>query len=200
MENNSIQTNPASNIAESEEKINEGFLKIHENNNIDYKVLAIEKLDTERKAMKPGANTAVGVMYIETCNALRSFCEQNDLFAEVLYKTKRTFADCMEEVAKNPGRGISDIDAYRRAVQFYFPNAQIEFLMNITLEGEAPDDAYIQQESKKKKESASKPKTEKKPAKRTTEKTSAQKKEATKRSETSKKEKSSPTTMQLSLF
>ena len=33
---------------------------------------------------------------------------------------------------------ISDLDAYRRAVQFYFPNAEVEFVMNVKLTGAAP--------------------------------------------------------------
>ena len=129
--------------------------------------------------MHPTNNTAIGIMYIETANALINFCEQNELFAEILYKTRRTFADCMEVVAKNHGKGISDIDAYRRAVQFYFPNAQIEFLMNITINGDAPDEKYISKESKKKEKPAKQkttPKKEKPVTKQEIKKEAAQKK------------------------
>ena len=44
-----------------------------------------------------------------------------------------TFEDCMKAVAKNCGSGISDLDAYGRAVQFYFPTAAIRFQMTIDL-------------------------------------------------------------------
>ncbi len=157
----------------------------------DYKKLAIEKLDKERKAMNPSKNSAVGIMYIETANALINFCEQSKLFAEVLYKTKRSFADCMDVVAKNPGSGISDIDAYRRAVQFYFPNSQIEFLMNITL-GEAPDDKYITKESKKKEKPAKSKVVQKKEKQETKQKNKAK--------PVLKKKEPEPKNIQLSLF
>ena len=99
--------------------------------------------------MSSVTNKAIKIMYNEVVNVLRSFCSQNDKFAEIVYKTKRTFNDCMNEVAKNHGDGISDIDAYRRAVQFYFPNSQIEFLMQMTLTGEEPDEKYINKETPK---------------------------------------------------
>lgn len=199
METTKIPENSLNSVTENENGGKDTILKLPTAHQ-DYKKMAVEKLDAERKAMKPSANSAVGIMYIETANALRSFCEQNDMFAEVLFKTKRTFADCMEVVAKNPGNGISDIDAYRRAVQFYFPNAQIEFLMNITIAGDAPDEAYIQQEAPKKKTTSSKPKKDKKPADKAKEKTKATKKPESKTETPPKKEKPASTTMQLSLF
>ena len=66
------------------------------------------------------------------------FCEQNERFAEVVYKTKRTLSDCCAEIMKGCGQSISDIDVYRGAVRNYFPNADIDFHMTITLTGEAP--------------------------------------------------------------
>ena len=37
----------------------------------------------------------------------------------------------MASVAKDVGSSISDLDAYKKAVQFYFPGAEIEFQMKI---------------------------------------------------------------------
>ena len=47
----------------------------------------------------------------------------------------------MGEVAKGVGNSISDLDAYTKAVQFYFPGAAIRMQMSIDLIGAAGDDA-----------------------------------------------------------
>ena len=39
----------------------------------------------------------------------------------------------MKAVAKNCGSALSDLEAFRRAVQFYFPGADIRFRMEINL-------------------------------------------------------------------
>lgn len=187
MENTTLSTNSDTNISENETKSNEKIVQL--NFAGDYKKLAVEKLETERKAMKPSSTSAVGIMYNEVANVLRNFCSQDDKFAEVVYKTKRTFNDCMNEVAKNHGHGISDIDAYRRAIQFYFPNSQIEFLMKMTLTGEEPDEKYINKETPKpKSKSAAKPNN--KAAEKTAQKPTAKK----------EKKKQEPEIIQLSMF
>ena len=42
-----------------------------------------------------------------------------------------SFADCMTAVAKGVGSAISDVDAYKKAVQFYMPGADIVVQMQI---------------------------------------------------------------------
>ena len=44
-----------------------------------------------------------------------------------------SFPECMQAVAKGGGGSISDIEAYRKAVQFYFPGAEIETTMRVRL-------------------------------------------------------------------
>lgn len=65
--------------------------------------------------------------------ALINFCDQNIEFAQAIAESDKTFGDCMSAVAKNVGESISDIEAYRRAVQFYFLGADIEYTMTINL-------------------------------------------------------------------
>lgn len=43
----------------------------------------------------------------------------------------------MKAVAKDCGSCLSDLEAYRRAVQFYFPGAEIRMQMSIDLIGAA---------------------------------------------------------------
>lgn len=65
--------------------------------------------------------------------ALISFCKQESEFAQAILESKGSFRECMAAVAKDCGNSISDLEAYRRAVQFYFPGADIEFKMTIDL-------------------------------------------------------------------
>ena len=62
------------------------------------------------------------------------------MFAEVVYKTRRTLSDCCAEVMKGAGNCVSDIDVYRGIVRAYFPNADVRFLMNIEINGAAPSE------------------------------------------------------------
>ena len=72
-------------------------------------------------------------MMAEVRSALISFCKQESEFAQAILESKRSFKECMTAVAKDCGNSISDLEAYRRAVQFYFPGADIEFKMTIDL-------------------------------------------------------------------
>lgn len=121
-----------------------------ENNNInseiDIKTLAIDKINAEVENFTGGNKE--WVIFKPVAERLISFCEQNEKFAEVLYKTKRTLSDCCKECVKGCGNAISDIDVYTKAVKFYFPNATVR--MNITLDlGEAPTADYINKEPEK---------------------------------------------------
>ena len=98
--------------------------------------LAVEKIAAELKDFK-GDKYGMAVKK-HVAATITHFCEQNERFAEVVYKTKRTLSDCCAEIMKGCGTSISDIDVYRGAVRNYFPNADIDFHMTITLTGEAP--------------------------------------------------------------
>lgn len=98
--------------------------------------LAVEKIAAELKDFK-GDRYGMAVKN-HVASTITHFCEQNERFAEVVYKTKRTLSDCCAEIMKGCGTSISDIDVYRGAVRNYFPNADIDFHMTITLTGDAP--------------------------------------------------------------
>lgn len=94
------------------------------------KELAIKKLDTELAKLK--GQPAVEVMKQAVHDALVDFCRQDGEFAQAVYQGG-SFAACMEAVAKGVGTAISDLEAYRRAVQFYFPGADIRVQMSVNL-------------------------------------------------------------------
>lgn len=98
--------------------------------------LAVDKIAAELKDFK-GDRYGMAVKN-HVASTITHFCEQNERFAEVVYKTKRTLSDCCAEIMKGCGQSISDIDVYRGAVRNYFPNADIDFHMTITLTGDAP--------------------------------------------------------------
>ena len=70
--------------------------------------------------------------------ALLTFCEQDGEFAQAVVQGG-SFKDCMDAMAKVVCGSISDLEAYRRAVQFYFPGAEIRCEMTVDLIGKADE-------------------------------------------------------------
>lgn len=101
----------------------------------DYTAAAIAKIDAEEKAFK-GAWKAEQVKS-HVANTLRQFCKSDTRFAEVVVKTVRSLSECCAAVMDGTGNAISDLEVYKKAVQFYFPKADIEFQMLIHT-GEMP--------------------------------------------------------------
>lgn len=96
---------------------------------------AINKLTEENKKFK--GNKYASAMRTEVLHTLIGFCKQDEEFAQAVAQSDKTFSDCMDQVAKGVGNSISDIEAYRRAVNFYFPGATVNFVMKIDLIGAA---------------------------------------------------------------
>lgn len=95
---------------------------------------ALEKLGPKQvQAVKGQKEKAMAGAVAE---ALRSFCRQDAEFAQAVAQGG-SFADCMTAVAKGVGQSISDLDAYKKAVGFYFPGAKIQMQMTIDLIGDA---------------------------------------------------------------
>lgn len=97
---------------------------------MSWNIDAVQKLDGEYKDFKGDRYEAA--MKRPVLEALKNFCAQDEEFAQAVAQGG-SFADCMKAVAKNCGSSISDIEAYRRAVSFYFDGAQVEFQMKIVL-------------------------------------------------------------------
>lgn len=102
---------------------------------------ALEKLEREYKGGKYDRYAAV--MKQDVKNTIADFCRQDDEFAQAVAQGGH-FEDCMKAVAKGCSGGISDMTAYTRAVQFYFPGAEIRMQMTVDLAGAAgKQDDYI---------------------------------------------------------
>ena len=68
-----------------------------------------------------------------TLNALMEFCRQESEFAQAIMESSKTFSECCKSVVKGVGNSISDLEVYKKAVQFYFEGADIRFEMKIDL-------------------------------------------------------------------
>lgn len=89
-----------------------------------------EKLDRYGEAMKFAVK-----------EALLDFCGQEEEFAQAVVQGG-SFKDCMAAVGKKiKGNAISDLEAYKTAVEFYFPGAAVSMKMNIDLCGDASGEA-----------------------------------------------------------
>ena len=99
----------------------------------NWRTQALEKLDAEKKTVTGQKEKAMAGAVL---SAIKTFCEQEREFAQAVVQGG-SFAECMKKVAAGVGNSISDIDAYKKAVQFYFPGAQIRMQMSIDLIGNA---------------------------------------------------------------
>lgn len=94
---------------------------------------AVDKLASERNTISDKREKVMAPAVLET---LKTFCLQDQEFAQAVAQGG-SFSACMKAVADGVGNSISDLDAYKRAVQFYFPGAQIRMQMTIDLIGDA---------------------------------------------------------------
>jgi len=97
---------------------------------------ALDKLAAEKKNYKATGQHA-GAVKDAVYDALVGFVKQSGEFAQAVAQKDGTFSDCVAEVVKNCGSCLSDIEAYRRAVRYYFSGAEIHFNMTIDLIGVA---------------------------------------------------------------
>ena len=91
---------------------------------------AIDKLDSGEQSKF--SDKKQDAMKRAVHDALCEFCNQDYEFAQAVVQGG-SFADCMAAVAKGVGGSISDLEAYRRAVRFFFPGSDVVFQMKIAL-------------------------------------------------------------------
>jgi len=94
---------------------------------------ALKKLREGAKNVRGSKETAMKEAVRAT---LETFCTQDEEFAQAVVQGG-SFSDCMTAVAKGVGGHISDLEAYKKAVQFYFPGAEVRMQLTIDLIGSA---------------------------------------------------------------
>lgn len=91
-----------------------------------------EKLTAELTNAKLGRyETGVKDAVLRT---LCKFCEQNAEFKQAIEQSNKSFTDCLKATVKGvAGSSLEDLEVYKRAVAFYFPNADIKCTMTLDL-------------------------------------------------------------------
>ena len=112
-----------------------------------YGELAAEKIAKELKEFKGDRYGDAVKNFV--ASTLTNFCEQNERFAQVVYETEATLSDCCAKIMQKCGNHVSDIDVYRAAVRYYFPNAEVVFTMTIDATGDAPTQEQMAKPEKK---------------------------------------------------
>lgn len=102
---------------------------------------AAKKLESEWKSGK--FDRYASAMKNAVREALDGFCKQDGEFAQAVVQGG-TFEDCMKAVAKGCGSAISDLEAFRRAVRYYFPGADVKFHMTVNLCADVEAEAEAQ--------------------------------------------------------
>ncbi len=98
---------------------------------------ALDKLDDPKQKEGKKCQKANAV-FPSVLKTLKEFCKQDAAFADAVVKQSKTVGACCEEICKNVGNHISDIDLYKKVVAFYFPKATIEFQMKIVTAQDVP--------------------------------------------------------------
>lgn len=94
------------------------------------------KAKLEQESKEGTYDRYAAAMKSAVLDALIDFAQQDEEFARAVLDGG-SFADCMKAVAKGCGTSISDLEAYGKAVSFYFPGAKIRMKMTIDLIGDA---------------------------------------------------------------
>ena len=100
-----------------------------------WKTEAINKLEESKKNVSGQKEKAMSGAVLAR---LKDFCQQDEEFAQAVAQGG-TFSDCMKKVAQGVGSSISDLEAYKKAVQFYFPGAEVHMQLTIDLIGKAAE-------------------------------------------------------------
>lgn len=107
----------------------------------DFVSKALEKIEGGLSSVKDRYGKVVAR---PVADALISFCRQQEEFAQAVAQSDKGFADCVAHVVKDVGQALSDIDAYRKAVEFWFPGAVVDMVLTIRMseyEEPAPETA-----------------------------------------------------------
>ena len=91
---------------------------------------AIEKIEGGLSSVK---GQKENVVKRPVADALISFCRQQEEFAQAVVQSEKTFADCVAHVVAGCGNALSDIEASRKAVGFWFPGAVVDMVLTIRM-------------------------------------------------------------------
>jgi hypothetical protein len=70
------------------------------------------------------------VVYKDLSKTLQQFCEK-EWFAEAIMKSNKTLSDCCKTILSGVNGGISDVETYKRAVEFYVPGSTVKCQLSV---------------------------------------------------------------------
>lgn len=94
---------------------------------------ANEKISSEYESGKSDLSRYGKVVAESVIKALNDFCAQNSEFAQAVMQSDKSVIDCIGFTVKGCKNAISDLDVYRRAVQFYFSGADVHMTLTVDL-------------------------------------------------------------------
>lgn len=114
---------------------------------------AITKIENGIAAVK---GQKENVVKRPVADELISFCRQQEEFAQAVVQSEKTFADCVAHVVRGCGNALSDLEAYRKAVGFWFPGAVVDMVLTIRMsEFEEPEKEKVTEAEEKPKNAKS---------------------------------------------
>lgn len=101
----------------------------------EYLDRALEKL----RGAKAPTGQREALVFRPVVAALEDFCRQDAEFAQAVVQGG-SVEDCVKTVLKGVGNGVSDLEAYKRAAEFFFPGCVVEMKPTIYMsEHDVPD-------------------------------------------------------------
>ncbi len=99
------------------------------------------KLLNEDKSVSKNPQRAFMKQYI--VDVLCDFCRQSEAFAQAVVSDGKSVSACIEAIKLDNSRYLSDVDAYKQAVQYYFPEAMIHNTLQIVIPQKSQTSAKI---------------------------------------------------------
>ncbi len=94
---------------------------------------ACEKLSAELAAAKKASDMRAKAVAQCVYDVLTVFCAQEPEFAQAVEQSDKTLGQVCENIMKDVGTSISDLEVYRRAVAEYFPGAVVDCVMTVRM-------------------------------------------------------------------
>ena len=95
------------------------------------KDIAKEKIHKERTEVKGNQYAQAVAPFV--ADTLLVFIDENEVFAAAVAGSDKTLNECCSEITKDAKQYLSDIEVYKRAVQFYLPDADLKCEMRVVL-------------------------------------------------------------------
>ncbi len=111
----------------------------------NYTIEAIDRIEKELRELNEAGKASFNAkaMAKPTAETLIMFCGQDNEFAQAIVQSDKTLSEACEYAVKACGNSISDIEVYRRTVEFYFPGATVEMKMTIDLCGSVKEKGTV---------------------------------------------------------